>query len=617
MYDQAMRSQLDVNQQLLQQLATPSARVDKTKASGFSTPQIAEPPAPEDDSVSCIPPPRPGSLCRRCATSGACDFVTEAAPLDDGQCPDLARALSRTNEVLDALQREVSDLRTEVRAAPKVALARGSVPLGVRDRRRCRALVGPAPPKSCPSADMVAGSIKAGLESESDSDEKEPKPAPGTTTPYSAGKMDDDARQFRTELDPVFGQPIRLGPKMAGLTPLRISFSRFTYVVHYAVYRLRRTEPVSDKSYEDNYERKRRIASVMKHHCFDGVNPVSVLGFLRRLKVQSDLNNLTEGTAFLFLPDFLEEPARSEFLAYNDVGAGTGVMYAYTQAIQWLLNRYSKDRYLEPAIDQFERARQRDHEEENDFGLLLFKMAATFGGAYREHDLISRFIRGLSSTLRPLLTAERAQADFSDCKSYSQVVERACTIGESHRALADTIYQRSRRALRPPASPQRTVHRRDPVRAEQVGYVGSVSPQSSKGNRASRSGSSRDGILALEPDQTIDASAGTSASVYETPEHSARGVETLRVSNTPDTAQYGTALDEVLSEEDLDADVAVNTVDRAQSRARFSSQGKPPARPARPPNDIDICYQCFRLGNGVQRRSPRRPAFQCPMQGAL
>ena len=127
-HDQAIHSQLDVNQQLLQQLATLSARVDKTEASSFSTPQIAEPPAPEDGSVSCIPPPRPGSLCRRSTTSGACDFVTDAAQLDVGQCPDLARALARTKEMLGELQREVSDLRTEVRAAPKVALARGSVP---------------------------------------------------------------------------------------------------------------------------------------------------------------------------------------------------------------------------------------------------------------------------------------------------------------------------------------------------------------------------------------------------------------------------------------------------------------------------------------------------------
>ena len=85
---------------------------------------------------------------------------------------------------------------------------------------------------------MVADAIKAGLEFESDSDDDEPKPAHRTTSPYSTGKMDDNARHFRTELDPVFGQPIRLGPKMAGLTPLRTSFSRFTYVVHYAPYRL-------------------------------------------------------------------------------------------------------------------------------------------------------------------------------------------------------------------------------------------------------------------------------------------------------------------------------------------------------------------------------------------
>ena len=64
----------------------------------------------------------------------------------------------------------------------------------------------------------------------------------------------------------------------------------------------------------------------MERYYFDGVNPVSVLRFLHRLKVQSDLNNLTDGTVCLFLPDFLEEPARSEFLPYNDLGAGTGVM---------------------------------------------------------------------------------------------------------------------------------------------------------------------------------------------------------------------------------------------------------------------------------------------------
>ena len=102
-HDQAVNSQLDVNQQLLQQLATLSVRVDQTEASSFSTPEIAEPPASEYDSVSCIPPPRPGSLCRRSTASGACDFVPDAAQLDEGQCPDLARALARTNEVLGAL----------------------------------------------------------------------------------------------------------------------------------------------------------------------------------------------------------------------------------------------------------------------------------------------------------------------------------------------------------------------------------------------------------------------------------------------------------------------------------------------------------------------------------
>ena len=96
-HDPAMRSQLDVNRQLLHKLATLSARVDKTEVSSFFTPPIAESPAPEDDSVSCIPPQRPGSLCRRTTTSGACVFVTDAAQMEDVHCNDLARALGRTN----------------------------------------------------------------------------------------------------------------------------------------------------------------------------------------------------------------------------------------------------------------------------------------------------------------------------------------------------------------------------------------------------------------------------------------------------------------------------------------------------------------------------------------
>ena len=71
----------------------------------------------------------------------------------------------------------------------------------------------------------------------------------------------------------------------------------------------------------------------MKNHFFDGKSPIEILGFLRRLKTQCDLNNITEGTAALFLPEFLEEPVRSEFISYNAVGAAIGEMYSFPQAI--------------------------------------------------------------------------------------------------------------------------------------------------------------------------------------------------------------------------------------------------------------------------------------------
>ena len=84
------------------------------------------------------------------------------------------------------------------------------------------------------------------------------------------------------------------------------------------------------------------------------------------------------------------------------------------------------------------------------------------------------------------------------------------------------------------------------------------------------------------------------------------------MSNTPDTAQHGTDLDEVLSEEDLDADAVVNALDRTVSQPRYSSQSRPPARHSRPPNNNDIFYQCFRHGNRVPTCSCRAEAPEDP-----
>ena len=91
------------------------------------------------------------------------------------------------------------------------------------------------------------------------------------------------------------------------------------------------------------------------------------MAFLTKLKTQLDNNQISEGAALSIIPDYLE-PTRDDFLRHCDLGDDVpGGFDSYPGAIQYLLQTYAKDAYLEEALVELEDIKQRESETEREY----------------------------------------------------------------------------------------------------------------------------------------------------------------------------------------------------------------------------------------------------------
>lgn len=129
---------------------------------------------------------------------------------------------------------------------------------------------------------------------------------------------------------------------------------------------------------------------------FDGSKPIAVLEFLANINQQFDENAITEGLAILLLPRLLEGEAKDTFLAYADTGiCGLGGASTYPEAVQYLLRTFTKDSYIEEAVEELEALKQSPNETEAEFGgKRLRKQAHKCGNVFIDHTLRPRNSRG-------------------------------------------------------------------------------------------------------------------------------------------------------------------------------------------------------------------------------
>ena len=132
--------------------------------------------------------------------------------------------------------------------------------------------------------------------------------------------------------------------------------------------------------------------------------------------------------------------------------------------------------------------RQKDDEDKTAYARRLRSKAKCFGGVNSEADFITRFIRGLDPTLKPLPSAER-NSGLRSCRTFYDVVDRAAGLGDSQRAMVH-------RATRRLNTTQNLLHRMDRVR--------SIVPATRSRTERTTSSNSRcdDAVMLLQEDES-------------------------------------------------------------------------------------------------------------------
>ena len=213
---------------------------------------------------------------------------------------------------------------------------------------------------------------------------------------------------------------------------------------------------------------------------------------------------------------------------------------------------YATDAIIERVVDDVDNMRQREDETERQFADRLRKKARSCGPVYSEGDLITRFLRGLSPDLKPLLRVQRH--DLRGPRAFYDFVERATAAGEAHRPLL------ARYAKRP----------KDAPKSAKV-FAVETATQSSPNSGHSRRKSSN-GRRAKEPDP-----------VLVTERHA--DIESESSSEGDTVTEFESSGIVQADEQDV---VAVVDSKKAQRRKQ------------NPPDGVDICYLCFEEGH----RSP-------------
>ena len=192
-------------------------------------------------------------------------------------CPQFRRELKATQRRMEEMERslraEISEIREEIRANPRVALSRNNVPRGMRDRRSL-------------TSDEEFG-FKTGAE-ERIQDVLDRKVTPRTRRRTRGRRLSTrsdlelesstDADQYRNHDDTPSRRHSWKDPRRRGLEEIRTAHDDFRHTLSSRTYRLQTTDSTQDRDvFAISYEQRRRIEAMMRDSKFEGSNPIEAL----------------------------------------------------------------------------------------------------------------------------------------------------------------------------------------------------------------------------------------------------------------------------------------------------------------------------------------------------
>jgi hypothetical protein len=146
---------------------------------------------------------------------------------------------------------------------------------------------------------------------------------------------------------------------------------------------------------------------------FSGDPAIQLLDFLRSFEEAADLNEVSEASAGVLLPYFLEGRVKSGLSSrMKHIPAS---MPKFSTAVQWLLQSFATEAVLSASYQKVFTGRQSVEEDEKQFDSRLTQYAAGVGSAISKDSLISAFVDGLkpyaSNTVRGQVTTNMTFAE--------------------------------------------------------------------------------------------------------------------------------------------------------------------------------------------------------------
>ena len=187
-------------------------------------------------------------------------------------------------------------------------------------------------------------------------------------------------------------------------------------------YRLEDREPERDL--------RLRTAKVLAHlrHLyegdrFDGSDPLTVLPFLEELKTTFDDAGLCEGDAKHMVRYFIDGEVARLFKSLSP-----REKRSYPQIVKWLLRTYVRENMLLDARERFLTRSQKPTETELEYSKALSDLSRRCAGMISERELVNRFVRGLSPSIRT-----HVQDRVTRNTSWAIAVATATDHGVAHR----------------------------------------------------------------------------------------------------------------------------------------------------------------------------------------
>lgn len=177
--------------------------------------------------------------------------------------------------------------------------------------------------------------------------------------------------------------------------------------------------------------------SVMDNNVFDGTKPVACLRFLTAYKRALDDEGIPEGAGLRIWPNFLKYSAYDAFTQMlEDGNADLGGFSTWQAAVQFFIQTYAKDEYLEDDVIKLDGTKQGRDEDVLTLHGRLLAAARDLAGAYSQDELMTKFMQGVYANIRPLL--RRARKMHKSPNRFRIFAEEASAIYAAHNALAKT-----------------------------------------------------------------------------------------------------------------------------------------------------------------------------------